>query len=379
MRFWIRHALVALCVLVLLTFCLSRSAKVRIQTSKVLKGTSPRLVVFGDSHSDTGKRLESPLVRQAEEIVRDARRGAIWTERLCRELLCDNIDNFARGRALIDNSLNSAETSQHNSPLPSVDDFHSQVQRWSDFEKQKCLIPGRCRGPERTIFTVYFGAWDLWEYVELDLKTALMTINRSIDELFTQLDFIAEHSRRRPRIIMPTLWDPSFMPAFRKRNVSSSALDYADSQQMMIALVEHWNKALRSAALSWTSGDIYMPDWNQWFMDQLRAKQRQREKVAGAKGAGRMIKSHFKEVQVPCSSMTGLRGDVVGSGSDSETTAETGTYCDDPEKYLFWDDMHLSGTAHTYLGREAAIALRKKRIVNTALLRHWDRLRNEYS
>lgn len=58
---------------------------VKSHLAKTWTGTSRRIVVFGDSFSDTGVYLIDPP-KEEEKPIRDPAAGQRWTEALCEEV-----------------------------------------------------------------------------------------------------------------------------------------------------------------------------------------------------------------------------------------------------------------------------------------------------
>lgn len=88
MRFLTRiHNTVAAVIIVVLYFSwMQPSLHIRTRIEKVWKGSSRRVVVFGDDWSDTGEyRMAAPPKSTIRD--RDSDRGKVWTEALCKEVV----------------------------------------------------------------------------------------------------------------------------------------------------------------------------------------------------------------------------------------------------------------------------------------------------
>ena len=213
-------------------------------------------------------------------------------------------------------------------------------------------MPGRQGSNEWTVFTVMFGVWDLWQYAALEKAKAMYAIECSIEELFHQLNTIAEHSDGPIRVILPLLFDVTFLPRFQMRK-DSSAWQFAQNQHQAVFLLTYWNTALFQAAFHWTAGDLFLPDINAVLVNEVRAKQLYAMGIADASGAGKQVPL-FDEVETPClapvseSEFTQDPQDPQDpqdtqdpqdpqDTQDTQDTQETTIIiCDEPTRYLFW-------------------------------------------
>ncbi|KAF2190720.1 hypothetical protein K469DRAFT_736478 [Zopfia rhizophila CBS 207.26] len=365
MRFLTRlHALVGVAIIAILYFSwVLPSLHIKAQIQKVWRGSSYRLVVFGDDWSDVGEYRVSPPPRTSIQH-RDPDRGELWTEVLCRELICDFIDNFARSMpsnmeiatvgSVVDSKIFANATADRGTEALAVFDFHTQVQQFINFEKQKRLMPGRLSKNEWTIFTIFFGIWDLWEYSVLDKAKGIHAIDRSIEELFHNLDILREHTDTPIKVVIPKLMDVTFLPRFQMRKNESTSV-FAQDQHQSVFLWTYWNTALSQAAVEWGNGDIFMPDLNGIVMNQVRAKQLYSKHISDASGFGKQMPL-FDDVEQPCVPMNTEDADDL-QAADVEK-------CFEPGRHLFWDGMHLSGPAHKLIGRDAARLVRGNSTVN---------------
>jgi len=203
-----------------------------------------------------------------------------------------------------------------------------QVQQWINFEKQKRLMPGRQGSNEWTVFTVMFGVWDLWQYAALEKARAVYAIERSIEELFHQLNTIAEHSDGPIRVVLPLLFDVTFLPRFQMRK-GSLAWQFAQDQHQAVFLLTYWNTALSQAAFRWTAGDLFLPDINAVLVNEVRATQLYAMGITDASGAGKQVPL-FDEVETPC------LAPVLESEFTQDTQETTVIICDKPTCHLFW-------------------------------------------
>ncbi|KAF2116912.1 hypothetical protein BDV96DRAFT_598743 [Lophiotrema nucula] len=363
MRFLTRlHALAAVTVISILYFSLVRpSLHIQTRIQKVWQGSPRRLVVFGDDWSDTCTYRVSPPPKSTIRH-RDPDQGELWTEALCEELLCDDIDNFARSKpqnveydtigSVVDSDIFANATAGTRKQTLALFDFKAQVQQFIQYEQQRPLIPGRRRGSEWSVFTVFFGIWDLMEYSTLEKEAAIQAIDRSIEELLHNLDTLAEHVGGPIKVVVPKLVDVTFLPRFQSKFPSGKL---AQRQHQSVFLWTYWNTALSQAAAEWGHGDLYVPDLNEVVMNQVREKQMYSKQVSDAKGSGKQVPL-FDEVVDPCVPLKPDGNEPQTAGTDK---------CSDPAQHLFWDDMHLSGPAHRLIGREAGRLVRQNSTVNS--------------
>ena len=252
------------------------------------------------------------------------------------QLVCDWIDNFARSvpsnvdiatvGSVVDSAIYAKATAGKRNETLALFDFGAQVEQFLNFEKQKHLMPSRVlKKDEWTVFTIFFGIWDLLEYSALERADAVHAIDRSVQHLFQKLDYLAENVEGTPRIVIPQLVDVTYLPRFQsKKNESADA--FAMDQHQKIFLWTYWNSALSHAAGNWVHGDIYLPDLNGIVMNQVRAKQLYAAHVTDASGFGKQMPL-FDEIEQPC---------LSSKTWDSELRTSDVEKCFEPARHLFW-------------------------------------------
>ncbi|KAF2141236.1 uncharacterized protein K452DRAFT_36964 [Aplosporella prunicola CBS 121167] len=327
------HALAGLAVCCMLYVgWIVPSLHVRTRVAKALDGTKRRVVVFGDSWSDTGEyRVAVPATGRGQQ---NASRP-LWTEALCSELVCDYIDNFARSShdAVLDvDVFANATGAGRPDDGRFVADLKAQVQQWLAFEKQKAGMPGRGGGAsgERTLFTLFFGINDMWAYAGLEQMTARAAVRASMETLVAQLDVLAENTSPM-KVVLVKVPDITFLPGF-----DSSRSD----QRACVWLAEEWNAALVQAAAAWKGGAVHLLELDEWLLDRIREQQTHQLGITAESGV-------FAQVRQPC----------VNASSPT---------CSDEPSHLFWDPMHLSGRAHALVGAEAAALVARNDTLNHA-------------
>lgn len=207
-------------------------------------------------------------------------------------------------------------------------DFKTQVQQYIEFDKKKAHIPGRLRKvDEWTIFTVFFGIWDLLEYSKLEKEAATHAIDRSVDELLHNFDILAEYAGTSIKVILPRLVDVTFLPRYSSKKNESSRI-FAQNQHQTVFLWTYWNMVLSHAVENWGKGEVFIPDLHGIVMNQVRAKQLYSKQISDAAGFGKQ-KPLFDEVEQPCLMLN-------TNVSSSDLQAAGIVKCSEPTRHLFW-------------------------------------------
>ncbi|KAL2835190.1 hypothetical protein BDW59DRAFT_4939 [Aspergillus cavernicola] len=291
-----------------------------------------RLVVFGDTWSDNN----------AKEI----HGGSVWTDRLCSSFSChhENLAQTAKSLrgayigSIVDNEeLSDTFLNMYKSPLA---DLKSQVNQWLATETKAVLqlddevVHDR---RNRTIVVVSFGVWDLWNAIGKDYEVATKSIDHSVEIMMEQLDLLSQNwGPDDLKIILTLAPDVTFLPGFRPLGDQ-----HVSQYKEAVKLVERWNTKLRGAAEQWGKGTIYLFDTEAFLIDLIRDRQLYAAGVEEANGLGKNQDPGWENVEDAC----------VESSQQWVVTSE-GKRCEDPEKYLFWDDMHLGPSAHRLMGAE---------------------------
>jgi hypothetical protein len=251
------------------------------------------------------------------------------------------IDNFATSvpkdqdssavGSLIDSDVHSdAMNGKGNNSV--LIDFKKQVQQYLAYEKAKYRIPQRLRPTDDwTVFTIFFGLWDLLEYSKLEKDFAMRAIDNSIAELFRQIEVLAEHSSGSVRFVLPQVIDTTFLPRF-KPATSGSGAQFAQLQHQRLFLQTYWNSVLLRGAAHWQGGSIFVPDPNAVVMEHVRMKQLLSEGIVDASGAGNHI-SLLEDVERPCVT-------TLLDGNGTNLHAAPVEKCSDPSARLFWSVNH---------------------------------------
>ncbi|KAF7720007.1 Uncharacterized protein PECH_008125 [Penicillium ucsense] len=297
-----------------------------------------RLVVFGDSWSDR-KTVEG--------------QGRVWTDWLCEQFSChqENLAQSAKSSwkdkltgSVVDNADLEQVARPSATPLP---DFKSQVQLWLDAESETVagLTEDQIRSrQDRTVFAVSFGLWDIWNLLTVDYNVAEGAVQRRVTTLMAQLSRLAETWGSRPesgsgsgsnklKVILTQTVDVTFVPGF----AMATGVDYKDA----VRILEVWNKKLRQAAQTWDRGTIYLFDTNAFVLDRIRDWQLYAAGIEEQNGLGTNRDPGWENVVDPCVESESRIQALLPKGMSPSRRQ-----CTNPEKYLFWDEMHLGPSAH---------------------------------
>jgi hypothetical protein len=230
------------------------------------------------------------------------------------------------GGAVLDNEAYINTTSHNDSSAISLlPDMRAQVQEWIEYEKQR--VDTTPNEPNEVLFSITFGFWDIAQYATLDIKEAQDAISCSLYELFQQLDVIAEHSAAPPRIVLPKLWDVTFHPRFAALSYGEDAKHYGEQQHKTVFLVRYWNTALVQMAGQWSRGDIFLLDWDNWLVAQIRSSQMHDRKIKGAPSPD------FLDVSSPCVVLSA--SDQVINAAEDVAVGDV-SVCSDSSNHLWW-------------------------------------------
>jgi hypothetical protein len=94
------------------------------------------------------------------------------------------------------------------------------VQQFITFEKERerrQMLESLHQADEWTVFTVFFGVWDLLEYCKLEKKEAVHAKDRNVQELVHNLDVLADHVNGPIKVVLPRPVDVTFLPRYSSR------------------------------------------------------------------------------------------------------------------------------------------------------------------
>ncbi|EED24435.1 conserved hypothetical protein [Talaromyces stipitatus ATCC 10500] len=286
-----------------------------------------RLVVFGDAWSAIGSRL--------------AAKGRAWPEWVCSMWPC-RLESYAQKEHVCESSVCGAvidETELHTiasdaarslEPLP---DLRSQLDQWLAAELNASQAGGDLRvQSNNTIFAFSFLIWDIWKFNGISTGKTRKSIMRSLNTLFQQLDRLAKYTESDDlRILLMMSIDPTFLPAF----------DPSQKQKDMISIVTDWNEKLKEKANDWKSGSVYVFNTNEFLNDQIRSRQFYLAGMLDGQGLGNQ--NPWDDVENPCVQSKSTWLPFLGSKDQR---------CANPERFLFWDGLHLGPTANKMMATE---------------------------
>ncbi|PGH27256.1 hypothetical protein AJ80_00966 [Polytolypa hystricis UAMH7299] len=280
-----------------------------------------RLVVFGDSWSD-------------DKLFKNPSQGKVWPEWLCSQFSCvrDNMAESVSSAGVIVDSSELGIFKAGKRTTRAVPDLKTQISRWIQKEKEAVqeLPEDRLKPRQRnTIFSLSVGVWDIRRLIGGNVATSKAAIRRSVATIFDELKRLTELSTAKDmKVILMNPVDVTLLPAY----------DPMDGHHReAIELFQEWTNELKRLSEGWEHGSIFYVDTNSFLADQIRERQLW---VSGYLESADLEKEGvgWEDVDRAC---VGDRKKWILWGQE---------ICDLPEKYLFWDDMHLGATAHKLLG-----------------------------
>ncbi|EPS31744.1 hypothetical protein PDE_06701 [Penicillium oxalicum 114-2] len=299
-----------------------------------------RLVVFGDSWSN---------------VKTEERQGRVWTDWLCEMFSCHH-ENLAQTAKLISEGkltgsvVDNADLELVARPSPTkVPDFKSQLQLWLEAESKAVadLSEEQIRSrQDKTVFAVSFGLWDIWNLRTVDDRTAEGAVQRRIATLMAQLNRLSESwgpGSNKLNVILTQTVDVTFLPGFAATAAGDDDVDY----KRAVRILDVWNKKLRQAAKGWDRGTIYLFDTNAFVMDRIRDWQMYAAGIEEPNGLGTNRDPGWENVVDPCVVSEKSLQTLLFKGM-----SQSRRQCKNPDKYLFWDEMHLGPSAHRLMATE---------------------------
>ena len=326
------------------------SSRLTTQIHKTFSSQARRLVVFGDFHSDTAtyavnkpkkgytyERHEAQGLPWTALLADEVRHGAFLAPQKFRanptQLLCDGVNNFARSyptthtgvqaAAMVDNGLVVNMTNLNTSkPIwTPLSDFRDQVKEWAEFEQKRRSKTSQDQENEWTLFSVFFGTWDLWQIIDMAEEDAEYTVQEAVLYLFDQLDVISAHSHTPPTILLSTMFDLTFTPRFQYERIEHPEKpSIIDLQRKTISLVQLWNEFLRLEAADWPYGNLIVLDMDKWLVNELRQVQLY---DLHYQESDSLSSSLFEDASSPCYTPDKIKLNEEG-------------ICENPAEYFFW-------------------------------------------
>jgi hypothetical protein len=242
--------------------------------------------------------------------------------------------------------------------------------------------------PKATIFVICFGFWDIYHFASLDFKLSQNITERTITEMFAQLDILYANYAKdiaRPyiepdspsnanntttiartfRLVIPKLFDPTLLPGWiSQRPVPLQPSSVAEEQKNAVYLTRHWNELLEHKLDEWLQAtpeveddettklwgkfdpeaiqlrkDVFFYDLPSYLVDVILEQQLEEDGLSDAAGHGNGD-SPFENVKQGC----------VGFG-DGMIEANGMGVCKEPDDYLFWTGFSLGSVANEAVGK----------------------------
>ncbi|KAJ8099882.1 hypothetical protein POJ06DRAFT_268761 [Lipomyces tetrasporus] len=291
----------------------------------------PILVIFGDSWSDDASR-PLPADRAArvagDEFYavkfregRSARRfgaglggrwsdGPVWPEYICEAVRCADYLNLAVGGAKVTNNY-----------VPSlVPDLVQQKDNFLAIKEADSTIVEKDGSPtdelvdnRRTLFVFWFGINDLIQYISV-LPTSGDRQRAVVSSVATLFDIATALAGRFPQsnFLFVSSIDVTLLPFWSERMMANDL--QLRKYKEVVRLSETWRLEMTKHAGNWNSSLASIQYWdaNDWL----------------ARSISGVAKNGFENLKDAC------------FDHDSRTL------CPTPEKYFFWDHIHLTTAAH---------------------------------
>ncbi|KAJ5273413.1 hypothetical protein N7478_008538 [Penicillium angulare] len=294
-----------------------------------------RLVVFGDSWSDN----------ETEDL-----QGKVWTDWLCEKFSChqENLAETAkssfRGKytgSVVDNTELDVLDRVSQTKLK---DMKTQLQHWlaAEMKTVKGMSDEDLKSrQDRTIFVVSYGVWDIWSLVSKEYGSACESVDRRIKTIMNQLNILAETwGSDNLKVILTQSVDVTFLPAFLAAYPSQG-----EEYKTAVKILAYWNARLKEAAKPWEKGTVYLFDTNAFLLDRIRDWQYFAAGITAQDGLGSNEDPGWENVANGC---VESEGGITAMVSSKKNKAP----CENPEKYLFWNEMTMGPSAHRLMASE---------------------------
>ena len=155
--------------------------------------------------------------------------------------------------------------------LSLLPDLAAQIQTY-------IALPPPKQPPTETIFVVSYGIWDIYDFSRLDFLIAQNGTDRSIEDLFKQLDILYNHFTKHLyspdivstsisadsvddaqklsiptfRVILPKVFDPTLLPGWvTLRPAPPAPSSVAEQQKNAVYLTQRWNQRVENQLMQW--------------------------------------------------------------------------------------------------------------------------------
>lgn len=219
--------------------------------------------------------------------------------------------------AYVDNDEIPAAETRGSKDLP-LPDMKAQVSSWLAQEKEaiRDLTNEEVMARKtNTIFTVFFGIWDIWRLLGQDVGSAKESVHRIVDSMFLQLNNLTEsYPIEDPKILLLTPVDVTLLPAFHPNTTDD---------KHSVTLFKEWFNKVTSHAEHWKHGSLFVVDTNSYVVDQIRERQLWVQGYTETADFGK-DGMDWENVEDPC--VSGRKKWLLW-GDD---------LCAAPKKFLFW-------------------------------------------
>ncbi|PMD23864.1 hypothetical protein NA56DRAFT_657103 [Hyaloscypha hepaticicola] len=388
-----------------------------------LGGDGTRLVIFGDSWID--------------DTIEDGQegKGRSWADYLCEEINCTSRLNFAASQpvgawpaypptgAMTSNAIHEAGMSKSTYTIPLevaelslLPDLAAQIQTY-------IALPPPKQPPTETIFVVSYGIWDIYDFSRLDFPIAQNGTDRSIEELFKQLDILYNHFIRNLyspdilgtlnsadsiddtqklsiptfRIILPKVFDPTLLPGWvTLRPAPPAPSSVAEQQKNAVYLTQRWNQRVENQLAKWVKeppAPVPAPQNPNPEQDSSHEDIRNSNKPAPPQPADqtaiiqkdvfyfdlpKLLLDVIVEHQLEDEELSDASGLGTGEspfesvyipcvreagGDDTDGLVDLAgmLVCNEPEEYLFWDSFNLGAMMKSWIGKEVGEMVRENK------------------
>jgi hypothetical protein len=155
--------------------------------------------------------------------------------------------------------------------LSLLPDLAAQIQTY-------IALPPPKQPPTETIFVISYGIWDIYDFSRLDFLIAQNGTDRSIEDLFKQLDILYDHFTKHLyspdivstsisadsvddaqklsiptfRVILPKVFDPTLLPGWvTLRPAPPAPSSVAEQQKNAVYLTQRWNQRVENQLMQW--------------------------------------------------------------------------------------------------------------------------------
>lgn len=224
--------------------------------------------------------------------------------------------------AIFNQNTNGTDLTSPDSPNHLLPDLAMQIQ---DFKRAK--YSRHASQGSWTVFTVYFGVWDIWHYATLNKANGMDAVEKSIWTIYNQLDVLINDTNvntSETTIVMPKLLDSTWLPRWLTERTGVAGIDeFGLIQRQAVTLTDHWNRLMdQRIAKSPKGSKILSPDFNGWFLRQHREYREMKFGYKDLLSPGYHDQTFHEEFTAPC--------------VNKSDTGLIQTRCQDARRHFFW-------------------------------------------